>query len=103
MSPLTRTSLVFAALACGTTAAAQPPGPDPRLESAISTILISQVERSVQFAKTMPQPEKPKKPAVDQGEAVKVHDDVYVDRRLMPNAGASYDESSVRVFRKDAR
>lgn len=96
-------ALAFASLAFSAAALAQPPGPDARLESALSTVLISQVERSVQFAKTMPQAEAKKKPAVDKGEAVKVHDDVYVDRRLLPSSAASDDESAVRVFRKDSR
>jgi hypothetical protein len=93
-------ALATAATAAGAAAA---PGPDPRLEVALSTNLISQIERSVQFEKTLQQTAKPPKPAVDPGEMVKVHEDVYLDRKLAPQQGPASGEGAVRVFRRDER
>jgi hypothetical protein len=85
------------------TAAAAPPGPDPRLEAALSTNILSQVERSVQFQRTLPQPEKPRKPSVDEGAMQRVQEDVYIDRRLVPQPVGPADEGAVRIYRRDAR
>ena len=95
------------ALLGASTALAAPPGNDPRLnqrlEAALGTYVISQLDRSVQLSRTMPSVEKPGKPRVDDGEAVKVGEDVYVDRRLIPGGAAPRGEDAVRIFRRDAR
>jgi hypothetical protein len=83
-------------------ALAAPPVPDPRLEQAVSTNLIAQIERSVQFERTLPQPAKLAKPAVDPGEMAKVADDVYVDRRLVPQDRVPDNENAIRIFRRDS-
>jgi hypothetical protein len=90
-------------LATGSAAAATPAPLDPRLEQALSTNLIAQVERSVQFEKTVPQVEAPRKPVVDHGEMLEVRDGVYLDRRLAPDRSATDNEKAIRIFRRDAR
>ena len=102
MRPLTLTLFVVAAVTSGGAAAQQQAGPDPRLEVALSMNVISQVERSVRFDKTIPPQEKPARPEFDQGEALQVREGVYVDRRLIPG-GATGDEGEIRVLRRDAR
>jgi hypothetical protein len=103
MRPFPRNSIAVAALALSGIAAAQAPGPDPRLDAALNTNLYSQVERSVQLAKAVPPPDVRRKPEIDHGEAQQVREGVFVDRRLLPAAAAPNDESAVRVFRRDAR
>lgn len=99
---------VFAGAVLGaSTALAAAPGSDPRLnqrlEGALGTYVISQLDRSVQLSRTMPSVQRPAKPVVDDGEAVKVGEDIYVDRRLMPGSAAPGGEDAVRIFRRDAR
>jgi hypothetical protein len=99
-----RPSFVAAVAVLATSSAfAATPGPDPRVEQALSTNVISQVERSVQFERTVPALEKPRKPAVDHGEMLQVREDVYVDRRLAPQRGGGTDENAIRVSPRDTR
>src|SRR3954469_9638877 len=91
---------VVAVFMMGTASAA---GIDPRLDQAINTNLIASAERSVQFEKTLPQPVLPAKPAVDHGEMAKVGEGVYVERRLIPQAGATQDDKAIRIYRRDTR
>jgi hypothetical protein len=88
-------------VAAFTTGAASAAGNDPRLDLALSTNVLSQVERSVQFEKTLPQPARLPKPAVDPSEAVQVSQDVYIDRRLVPQS-RSTDDNAIRVSPRDA-
>jgi len=89
-------------VAAFTTGAASAAGVDPRLELALSTNLIANIDRSVQFDKTIP-PVRPAKPAVDSGQAVRMAEDVYVDRSLAPKQPAAGDEKAIRVFPRDKR
>jgi len=90
-----RTSLfLVAAFATGGALAA---GNDPRLDQALSTTVIAAFDRSVQFDKTIP-PLKPAKPEVDSGQAVRMAEDVYVDRNLAPKPPTRGDENAIRVF-----
>lgn len=90
-------------------ALAAAPGPDPRLEAALSIYVFSQQERSVDVSRTMPLIARAPKPAVDHGEGLQVSEDVYVERRLMPGSSATKDRDApkerdaVRIFRRDAR
>jgi hypothetical protein len=95
-------TLVFlvAVLTTGMASAAAP-GPDPRLEQALNTNVISQVERSVRFERTLPQVEKPRRPVVDHGEAAQVAEDVYLDRRLAPAKASPDGGPAIRVFPRD--
>lgn len=95
--------LLLALIASPALAAAPDLRLNQRLEAAMGTYVISQLDRSVQLYKTLPPAGQPRKPVVDRGEAVKVHEDVYVDRRLMPGSGAASDEKALRVFPRDAR
>ena len=95
-----KTPVLFVAiLATGSALAA----PDPRLEQALSTNVISQVERSVQFGRTLPQVERPAKPVVDHGEMLEVRNDVFIDRRLVSDNQTRDNEPAIRVFPRDLR
>src|SRR3954467_4829306 len=88
-------------LATGSAAAATPAPLDPRVEQALSTNVIAQIERSVQFEKTLPTVQAPRKPEVDRGEMLQVRDGVYIDRRLAPDTGATDSGRAIRVFPRD--
>lgn len=101
-------ALLVGAMLGAATAVAAAPGDDPRLdqrlEAALGTYVISQLDRSVQLSRTMPPPvEHPRKRAVDDGEAVRMSEHVYVDRALMPGGAMPRGEDAVRVFPRDAR
>ena len=95
--------LMVAVLATGRAGAATP-GPDPRLELALNTNVIAPIERSVDLARTLPPPERVRKPVVDSPSMLQVREDVYVDRQLLPSAGSRRDdEPAIRVYRRDRR
>lgn len=79
----------------------RPPVPDPRLEVALSTTVIKETQRMVEFHKTMPLPEVRPRPAVNEHDMAKVTDGVYVERRLLPSRAGSDDPEVVRIRRGD--
>ena len=84
-------------------AVAATPGPDPRLEQALNANVVAPIERSVDLSKTVPPPERARKPAVDPA-MVRVREDVYVDPRLVPpRPDAADGEPAIRVYRRDRR
>jgi hypothetical protein len=94
--------LAFGVLAALPVAAQQrPPAPDPRLEMALSTTVISSMERSVAFDKTLPPPATRPRPAVNEPDMAKVDDAIYVERRLLPQRAELDDPEVVRVQRRD--
>ena len=95
--------LMVAVLATGRAAAATP-GPDPRLDFALNTNAIAPFERAVEFWKTLPPPARVRKPAVASPRMVRVREDVYVDRQLLPSRGTVRDEApAIRVYGRDRR
>jgi len=97
--------LAFVALAAtGSAGAATPlPVPATTLEQALNTNVISQIERSTRFDKTMPQIGKPAKPAIDPAQGVEVRDDVYLDRALASQGASRSDEKAILVSPRDRR
>jgi hypothetical protein len=79
----------------------RPPVPDPRLEVVLSTTVISQIERSVAFDKTLPPPAVRPRPQVNEPDLARLKDDVYVERSLMPQRGAPADGEAVIIRRRD--
>ena len=94
--------LFLVAVFATTAAVAAAPGPDPRLEQALNTGPIAAQQRSVDFARTVPEVAK-RKPEPDPGRAVRVAEDVYVDPALAPKAAARDDERAIRVYPKGGR
>ncbi len=93
--------IVFLVAVCVTgAAAAAAPGPDPRLEQALNTGPIAAQQRSVDFARTVPEAAK-RKPQMDPGRSVRVAEDVYVDPALAPKRPARNDEPAIRVYPKN--
>ena len=91
--------LVLVAAAATGSAGAATPAPDPRLEQALNQNVISQINRSTDFDRTIP----PLKPPVEPGQGARVAEDVYVDPRLMPSRGGSSTEPAIRVDPRDRR
>lgn len=85
------------AFVAASSAAQQRPVPDPRLEVALSTTVIKETQRTVEFHKTMPQPATRARPPVDEPHMARMADGVYVDRRWVPARVASDDPNAVRV------
>ena len=81
--------------------AAAQQGPDPRLELALNTTVIKEMQRSVDFSKTIAPPAVRPRPAVNEPYMAKVDDAIYVDRRLLPQRAESDDSEVVRVRRSD--
>ena|SRR2546428_1248608 len=75
--------------------------PDPRLELALNTTVIKEMQRSVDFSKTIPPPAVRPRPTVNEPYMAKVDDAIYVDRRLLPQRIESDDSEVVRVRRSD--
>src|SRR2546429_72147 len=96
-----QTFLLIAFVALPAAAQQRPPVPDPRLEVALSTTVISQMERSVAFHKPLPPPALRPRPQVNEPEMAKLKDDVYVERSLMPQRGDSADAKAVIIHRRD--
>ncbi len=95
---------LLALILAAASASAAAPGPDPRLERELSMNVISQIDRSVQFWRVLPQVERVRKPRVDEGDMLQVQDGVYLDRRLVPPPPGPEDrEPAVRVYRRDVR
>jgi hypothetical protein len=92
--------LFLVAVSATAAAGAAAPGPDPRLEQALNTGPIAAQQRSVDFARTVPEVVK-RKPEVDPGRSVQVAEDVYVDPALAPKRPARDDERAIRIYRKD--
>ena len=92
--------LFLVAVSATTAAAAAAPGPDPRLEQALNTGPIAAQQRSVDFARTVPEVVK-RKPEVDPGRSVRVAEDVYVDRALAPKEPVRDEEPAIRVYRRN--
>jgi hypothetical protein len=90
--------LAFIAISAG---AQQRPVPDPRLEVALSTTLIKETQRSVEFHKTMPLIAVRGRPTVHDPDMARMADDVYVDRRWVPARTAAEDANAVRVRPSD--
>lgn len=82
-------------------AAQQRPVPDPRLEVALSTTVIKETHRTVEFHKTLPPIAVRARPPVDEPYMARMADGVYVDRRSMPARAASDDPFAVRVRPSD--
>ena len=93
--------LLGALVAVPAAAQQRPPVPDPRLEVALSTTVIKETQRSVEFPKTMPPPEVRPRPAVNESDMAKVTDGVYVERRLLPASAGNDDPEVVRIRRTD--
>jgi hypothetical protein len=81
---------------------ARPQLPPQVAETALNTNVISQINRSVEFAKTMPQPAKARPPMEDP-EMLKAGEDLYIDRKLVPQRATTDDERAIRVFPGDVR
>ena len=75
--------------------------PDPRLELTLNTTVIKEMQRSVDFSKTIPPPAVRPRPAVNEPYMAKMDDAIYVDRRLLPQRVESDDSEVVRVRRSD--
>jgi hypothetical protein len=75
--------------------------PDPRLELALNTTVIKEMQRSVDFSKTIPTPAARPRPAVDEPYMAKVDDAIYIDRRLLPQRAEPDDPEAVRILRRD--
>jgi hypothetical protein len=74
--------------------------PDPRVELALNTTVINEMQRSVDFSKTLPPSVRPR-PAVNEPYMAKVDDAIYVDRRLLPQRAEPDDPEAVRILRRD--
>ena len=88
-------------LIAASAAAQQRPVPDPRLEVALSSTVIKEAQRAVEFHKTMPRIAARPRPPVDEPYMARMADGVYVDRRSMPARAASDDPFAVRVRPSD--
>lgn len=93
--------LLGLALAGPVLAQQRAPVPDPRLEVALSTTVIKESQRSVEFHKTVPQPAARPRAAVDEPYMARAGDGVYIDRRLVPHRDGSDDPEAVRIRRGD--
>jgi len=81
--------------------AAAPPVPDPRLEVALGTNVISQIHRSVELQSTMPPPIARAKPVVNEQDMAKAGDDIFIERALLPPRPSRDDREAVRIYRRD--
>ncbi len=75
--------------------------PDPRLEVALSTTVIEEAQRSVEFHKTMPQITVHARPSVHEPDMARMADSVYIERRWVPARTAVEDANAVRVRPSD--
>src|SRR2546430_16976933 len=81
--------------------AAAPPVPDPRLEVALGTNVISQIHRSVELQKTMPPPIPRAKPVIKEQDMANAGDDIFIERALLPPPPRREDRGAVRIYRRD--
>jgi hypothetical protein len=83
------------------------PVPDPRLEQRVNQLLIAEINRSVQFERTIPRPASllaPRpEPVVEERDMVRAADGLYIERSLMPRGALTDGAGAVRVFPRDAR
>jgi hypothetical protein len=76
---------------------AAPPVPDPRLEQTYNTQVVPNIQRSVEFDRTIPQPAARQKPQVQDHDAKQVADGVFVERSLLPPSRAD-EPGVIRVY-----
>src|SRR2546421_13037376 len=80
------------------------PVPDPRLEQVYNNLVVAEIQRSVSFERTLPQPPARSNPPVHEQDMKRVGDNLYVERSLLPRSSAAADEQGViRVFPRDVR
>lgn len=94
--------LLWAVLIAAPAAAQQrAPVPDPRLEVALSTTVIKETQRAVEFHKTLPPPAARPRPPVDEPDLARMGEGVYLDRRWVPARTDGYDPEAVLIRRGD--
>src|SRR5579859_156314 len=74
------------------------PVPDPRLEQSYNTLVVPNIQRSVEFERTLPQPIQRARPAVNEQDMKRMADGLYVERSLLPRGGADDEPGVIRVF-----
>jgi hypothetical protein len=77
------------------------PVPDPRLEPHLSRLHIAEAHRSVELGKTLPEIEMPS-PGIEDPQLVQLEKDIFVERRLVPQARDKEEAEAVRVYPRDA-
>jgi hypothetical protein len=103
-------ALFPAVLATSSAVAQKAPVPDPRLEPIYSRIVLAEIQRSVMFERTLPQPVLGQRaliegliPLVTEPDMVRVDDNLFIERSLLSPRPAPDDPGAVRIFRRDAR
>jgi hypothetical protein len=77
---------------------AAPPVPDPRLEQSFNTQVVPNINRSVEFDRTLPQPAQRQRPAVHEQDVKQVADGLFIERSLLPRGGAQDEPGVIRVY-----
>ncbi|HEY6821747.1 MAG TPA: hypothetical protein VI321_06985 [Burkholderiales bacterium] len=88
----------LSALLVSLSAHAAQPVPDPRLEQSYNTFVVPNIQRSVEFERTLPQPARRARPAVNEQNMKQMGDGLYVERSLLPRGGADDEPGVIRVF-----
>jgi hypothetical protein len=76
---------------------AAPPVPDPRLEQSYNLQVVPNIQRSLEFDRTIPQPAARAKPQVPEQDVKQVAEGVFVERALLPPSGAD-EPGVIRVY-----
>ncbi len=97
MRPFLAVSLPLCCLV-SLSAYAAPPVPDPRVEQVYNTQVVPNINRSVDFERTIPVPVERPKPPVNEQNVKQVAEGVYVDRNLLPRGGSQDEPGVIRVF-----
>ena len=98
-----RTLAFAAAVAVSLPSLAAPPVPDPRIEQALNSFVVADIQRSVDFARTLPQPLARPQPAVNEPDMKRLGDGLYVERSLLPHGGRDEEPGVIRVFPAERR
>ena len=97
-------ALAFAAaVAVSLPALGAPPVPDPRIEQVFNTFVVADVQRPVDFQRTLPQPPARARPVVNEPGMKRLGDGLYVERSLLPHGGRDEEPGVIRVFPAERR
>jgi hypothetical protein len=77
---------------------AAPPVPDPRLEQSYNMFVVPNIQRSVEFERTLPQPVQRPRPAVNEQNMKQMADGLFVERSLLPRGGTEDEPGVIRVY-----